>query len=71
MNIFYLIFGILAVILGLSSLFAYITKNEKLFLKKKRMTEFWGRSLGIVIHFIGYVIVPIAAGLFLIIRELL
>jgi hypothetical protein len=57
-------------VLGCISLFAYITKNEKLFWKKDRMIKVWGEKLGTAIHFTGYVIVPIVLGILLIIASI-
>mgnify|MGYP001575821299 FL=1 len=51
-------------------MYAYITKNEKMFWKKERMIKFYGKTLGTLIHFTGYVIVPIAFGIYLIIKSL-
>lgn len=70
MDMFYLILGIIFIILGFISIYAYVTKNEKMFWKKQRMIKFYGKTLGIIMHFTGYVIVPIAFGIFLIIKSL-
>ena len=71
MDMFKLFFGLFFIVLGLISLYGYITKNEKLFWKKNKMISFWGKELGTTIHFIGYVIIPIIVGAYLIIKELL
>ncbi len=59
------VFAILSLVIGLVSLFGYVTRNEKLFWKKKYMQKFWGEKLGTAIHFTGYVIAPILFGLYL------
>jgi len=67
----HLLAGIGLLVVGLGSLHAYITKNEKMFWKKKRMIKFWGKKRGTFIHFTGYVIVPIISGLYILFTELL
>jgi hypothetical protein len=69
MDYFKLGFGVFFIVLGCISLYAYITKNEKLFWKKDRMIKFWGEKLGTTIHFIGYVIFPILLGIFLVVTQ--
>ncbi len=66
-----MIIGSALVLLGLASLYGHITKNEKFFWKKDRMKKFWGEKLGTIIHFVGYVIAPIAFGIFMLIKEFL
>ena len=70
MDIGLLIFGIVFFALGGVSAFAYITKNNKLFWKRERMIAFWGKKAGTIIHFIGYVIVPMVFGLYLIFKSI-
>jgi hypothetical protein len=70
MQIFGLILGIFFAVLGCLSLIAYATKNEKMFWKKDHMIKLWGRKLGTLMHFVGYVIVPIGFGIYLIISSL-
>jgi len=71
MDYWNLIFGIFFVVLGCISLYAYLAKNEKLFWKKERMIKFWGKKLGTCIHFVGYVLVPVIVGAYLIITSLM
>ena len=62
MNYFKLFFGIFLVVCGIGSLYAYVTKNEKMFWKKKPMIDFWGEKWGTRLHFTSYVIVPLILG---------
>lgn len=61
------IFGIVFLVLGLLSLVAYIAhfagvKLPISFWKLKPMQDRWGKVPGTILHFTGYVIVPIVLG---------
>ena len=40
-----------------------------MFWKRKYIIKFWGEKLGKIIHFVGYVIVPIVVGVYFIWKE--
>ncbi|MFQ6001819.1 MAG: hypothetical protein ACE5LG_09165 [Anaerolineae bacterium] len=61
------IFGVVALIIGLVDLVAYIAhfagvKLPISFWKLKPMQDRWGKVPGTVLHFVSYVVVPIAVG---------
>ena len=64
-------FGGFFLILGIISLFAYVTKAEYLFSKKLMMKSLGGNNAGTAIHFIKYVIIPIVFGASLIVTQLM
>jgi hypothetical protein len=68
---FKLIMGIVFLLIGCVSAFAYITKNDKLFSKKEKIKEAFGYKGGAAYHFMRYVIVPIILGITLIVSELM
>ena len=63
-------FGIFFLAIGLLSLYGYITKNETMFWKRNYFIKFWGEKIGKILHFIGYVIVPIIVGLYFILTNI-
>ena len=63
---FYLLIGIVLLVVGLISAIGYATNNEALFWKREYMRKFWGEKLGTAIHFGSYVIIAIGYGLYLI-----
>ncbi len=61
------IFGIVFLVLGFLSLGAYLAHFVGVelpvsFWKLKPMQDRWGKILGTILHFVGYVIVPIVFG---------
>ncbi len=61
------IFGIVALILGLLDLVAYVAhfagvKLPISFWKLKPMQDRWGKVPGTILHFASYVIIPIVLG---------
>ena len=62
LGIFFLIFGII-------SLIGRIFKIKKMFWKLEPMKQFWGDRVGSIIHFIGYIVIPIVFGIFLIVQN--
>jgi hypothetical protein len=64
------IFGLAFIVLGLISVAGYIVyfagaKLPVLFWKLKPMQDRWGKIPGTIMHFLGYVIVPIVFGVLL------
>ncbi len=57
-------FGWFFLILGLISLWGYLAGNKMIFSKRDRYIKMWGEKWGRIIHFISYVIVPIAVGIY-------
>ncbi len=62
------IFGVIAVAIGLLDLVGYIAyftgiKLPVSFWKLKPMQERWGKIPGTILHFFGYVILPIVFGI--------
>lgn len=66
-----LIFGIIAFLFGLLTIYLRIFKNSKGLGKLEAMKEIYGEKLGLAIHVISYTVVPIAVGIVLIVRYLL
>ena len=69
MNLITTLLGAAALLYGLYSLFVRMTHPAK-FGKLEAMKQFWGERLGGAIHFVAYTLVPIAAGVALIIAGL-
>jgi len=59
-------FGWFFLILGLASLWGYLAGNKMIFSKMDRYTNFWGEKFGKILHFISYVVIPIAVGIYFI-----
>lgn len=57
-----LYFGIFFLVIGIISLFGYITKNEKIFSNKEWYNNTFGEKLGVILHFVRYVITPLVVG---------
>ena len=55
--------GAFFVIIGIISLFGYITKNEKMFSHKEWYNKTFGAKLGVILHFGRYVITPLVLGI--------
>ncbi len=66
-----LIFGIIALLFGLLTIYLRIFKNSKGLGKLETMKETYGEKLGLAIHIISYTVVPIVVGIVLIVRYLL
>lgn len=65
-----LIFGIIALLFGLLTIYLRIFKNSKGLGKLEAMKETYGEKLGLAIHIISYTVVPIAVGIVLIVKYL-
>ena len=59
-------FGWFFLLLGLVSLWGYLTGNKMIFSKRDYYIRRWGQKFGKILHFVSYVIVPIAIGIYLI-----
>lgn len=59
--------GVAATIFGITTIVIRF-KNPGTFKKLEPMRNFWGKKLGYTIHFVGYSLVPIGAGIFFIVR---
>ncbi|MBO5815712.1 MAG: hypothetical protein J6R30_06325 [Bacteroidales bacterium] len=66
-----LIFGILALLMGLLTIYLRVFKNSKGLGKLETMKEAYGEKLGLAIHIISYTVVPIAVGIVMIVKYLL
>ena len=56
-----LILGALFVLYGILTLCARIVKPS-LFSKLEKMKQLYGKKLGLIIHFVSYTLLPLAAG---------
>jgi hypothetical protein len=65
-----LLLGILAIWYGLYMLYVRATSPGKL-LKLEAMKKHWGERTGLIVHVVGYTVVPIIVGLVLIMSSLL
>ncbi|MBN1898901.1 MAG: hypothetical protein JW827_09000 [Spirochaetes bacterium] len=65
-----MLLGIIFIFGGTLTLIGRIFKIEKLFWKLDKMKAFWGATLGSIIHFVFYGIIPLVAGIILIITNL-
>lgn len=66
-----LIFGVLALLMGLLTIYLRVFKNSKGLGKLETMKEAYGEKLGLAIHIISYTVVPIAVGIVMIVKYLL
>jgi hypothetical protein len=66
-----LIFGILALLMGLLTIYLRVFKNSKGLGKLETMKEAYGEKLGLAIHIISYTVVPIVVGIVMIVKYLL
>ncbi len=66
-----LIFGIIALLFGLLTIYLRIFKNSKGLGKLESMKETYGEKLGLAIHIVSYTVVPIVVGIVMIVRYLL
>ena len=65
-----LIFGILALVFGLITIYLRVFKNSKGLGKLEAMKDAYGEKLGLAIHVISYTVVPIVVGIGMIVRYL-
>ena len=66
-----LIFGIFALLFGLLTIYLRVFRNSKGLSKLEAMKDTYGEKLGLVIHIISYTVVPIVAGIVMIVKYLL
>ncbi len=69
MNPITTLLGVAALLYGIYSLYIRFTNPAK-FGKLEPMKKFWGEQLGGIIHFVAYTLVPLCAGVVLIIAGL-
>lgn len=66
MNLLTIVLGVAA--LGYGCFTAYMRKKDPTkFWKLEPMKKFWGERAGFIVHFVGYTLVPILFGIFLIV----
>ncbi len=65
MNLVTVAVGIIAIVFGAYTAWARQHKPHQ-FKKLEPMKRFWGERAGWSIHFVGYTLVPIAVGIFLV-----
>lgn len=58
--------GMLSIGFGGFAVYCAISGKEKLFVKKEAMKKLWGEVAGTWIHFIAFAVIPIVAGIILI-----
>lgn len=68
-NLISIVVGILLICYGLYTIYARKNTPEK-FWKLEPMKKFWGQKTGVIIHIIGYSIIPIIFGIMIIVTGL-
>jgi len=71
MDVFSLLIGGIAVVLGIATLFARRRQNPNTLKKLTAMRERYGEKTGSMIHLIAYTVLPIVLGLMIIAFSLL
>ena len=61
--------GLLFLAIGFVALFGYLFNVESMFGSRKRLREMYGNTVGTIVHFSLYVVLPILLGLYCIVRK--